>query len=330
MRFMINLKQLKNGEFFEIKMLSIGGLGAYTTGQMLGEELSKFEELKTSIFASYSSEKKGAPINVFLRFLKSNHPIRNFSTIKNPNFLIVFKEELLNFPGALEGIDSDTILLINTHKDINLFNKQYPLPCKHIFLVDAGAIAIQKEVKINMIMFGAIHKVLTFIDPTISTKSIIKKLSFRFSHLVDANVDAFNLGFDSCIYHFIKDNTKRKISTSISLGIDNQIPGGIIIGPNTQMIDRSISREGYIPIFDSNTCINCTKCDFTCPDDCFVWKEVEGRRGRMEMQLQGIDYQYCKGCMRCVEVCPTNSLTKQIETIDNINGVKKIYELMED
>jgi pyruvate ferredoxin oxidoreductase gamma subunit len=24
------------------------------------------------------------------------------------------------------------------------------------------------------------------------------------------------------------------------------------------------------------------------------------------MMLQGIDYQYCKGCLKCVEVCPVH------------------------
>jgi pyruvate ferredoxin oxidoreductase gamma subunit len=27
------------------------------------------------------------------------------------------------------------------------------------------------------------------------------------------------------------------------------------------------------------------------------------------MFLQGIDYQYCKGCLKCVEACPTDALS---------------------
>ena len=85
------------------------------------------------------------------------------------------------------------------------------------------------------------------------------------------------------------------------------------------MLFRSISREGYIPSFNKELCINCTKCDFTCPDDCFIWEEQEGRRGRTEMILTGINYQYCKGCMRCVNVCPTEALTKKIEIDLGVN-----------
>jgi pyruvate ferredoxin oxidoreductase gamma subunit len=59
-----------------------------------------------------------------------------------------------------------------------------------------------------------------------------------------------------------------------------------------------------------------------CPDYCFVWKqgEVEGVNvvlPGIEVQaqaqlgiptLQGIDYQYCKGCQKCIEACPTQAL----------------------
>ena len=33
----------------------------------------------------------------------------------------------------------------------------------------------------------------------------------------------------------------------------------------------------------------------------------------MKVHLKGIDYQYCKGCMRCVETCPTAAMTREQE-----------------
>jgi pyruvate ferredoxin oxidoreductase gamma subunit len=36
--------------------------------------------------------------------------------------------------------------------------------------------------------------------------------------------------------------------------------------------------------------------------------------GSIHMHMMGIDYRYCKGCMRCVESCPTEALTREIET----------------
>jgi pyruvate ferredoxin oxidoreductase gamma subunit len=36
--------------------------------------------------------------------------------------------------------------------------------------------------------------------------------------------------------------------------------------------------------------------------------------GTFERMLKGIDYRYCKGCLRCVESCPSGALTKEAET----------------
>ena len=57
-------------------------------------------------------------------------------------------------------------------------------------------------------------------------------------------------------------------------------------------------------------------CDFVCPDHCFVWKWEEadgGEDSEEKVLLEGIDYRYCKGCMRCVDSCPSGALTKIAE-----------------
>ena len=46
--------------------------------------------------------------------------------------------------------------------------------------------------------------------------------------------------------------------------------------------------------------MHCGICDVVCPDLCFVWDVTDDA-----VQLQGIDYHYCKGCMRCTAACPT-------------------------
>ena len=53
-------------------------------------------------------------------------------------------------------------------------------------------------------------------------------------------------------------------------------------------------------------CVHCGICDVVCPDMCFVW-ETEDDGG---VRLRGIDYQYCKGCRKCTEACPTGALTE--------------------
>ena len=46
----------------------------------------------------------------------------------------------------------------------------------------------------------------------------------------------------------------------------------------------------------------------------FVPTHEDGDNGERKVRLKGIDYQYCKGCMRCVETCPTEALSRVVET----------------
>ncbi|MNI81804.1 Pyruvate synthase subunit PorD [compost metagenome] len=98
------------------------------------------------------------------------------------------------------------------------------------------------------------------------------------------------------------------------LGYETQPIGGLIVNPGNSILkDLSISRSGMMPHFEEETCIHCAQCDSVCPDNCFVWEERPDKKGRPQMFLKGIDYQYCKGCLKCVHACPTDSLSKERE-----------------
>ena len=96
-------------------------------------------------------------------------------------------------------------------------------------------------------------------------------------------------------------------------GYQNAPIGGVNprIG-STVSNDLTPSREGYIPLFLQEKCINCGLCDSTCPDMVFQFKPGV-YKGKECMVNSGVDYYHCKGCLRCVEVCPTNALVKALE-----------------
>jgi len=86
--------------------------------------------------------------------------------------------------------------------------------------------------------------------------------------------------------------------------------GGVIVNPGNSILkDLSATRQGFIPAFDRSACVDCGLCDLACPDFCLVWGEEEAADGRLFIRLRGIDYQYCKGCLKCIDVCPTTALT---------------------
>ncbi len=51
------------------------------------------------------------------------------------------------------------------------------------------------------------------------------------------------------------------------------------------------------PIYNRDICIDCQNCWVFCPDTSIISRDKK---------MIGIDFDHCKGCGVCVEVCPTN------------------------
>ncbi|MCG3173895.1 MAG: hypothetical protein GMKNLPBB_02106 [Myxococcota bacterium] len=63
-----------------------------------------------------------------------------------------------------------------------------------------------------------------------------------------------------------------------------------------------------LPLLTLADCIHCGECDLACPDFCFQWR-IEEKGGRLVQFLTAINYDSCKGCLRCVEICEPGALT---------------------
>jgi 2-oxoacid:acceptor oxidoreductase delta subunit (pyruvate/2-ketoisovalerate family) len=61
--------------------------------------------------------------------------------------------------------------------------------------------------------------------------------------------------------------------------------------------------EGW-PVPHLSACVNCLLCWLYCPDSAIV---LDGAT------FAGIDYDFCKGCALCVEVCPVDALSMEPE-----------------
>ena len=63
-------------EYFEIRLESIGGLGANLCGKMLGELGALYLKLNASNFSSYGSEKRGSPVKSHIRWCTPGNELR--------------------------------------------------------------------------------------------------------------------------------------------------------------------------------------------------------------------------------------------------------------
>ena len=107
--------------------------------------------------------------------------------------------------------------------------------------------------------------------------------------------------------------------------------GVILAAGNTVWNDLSTSRTGWLPVLDPDKCIHCGMCDMVCPDLCLVWTAEGNAPVPTVVRLVGIDYRYCKGCLRCVESCASGALSREAETpgLAASLGVAMFPELVE-
>jgi pyruvate ferredoxin oxidoreductase gamma subunit len=304
--------------FFEIRLESIGGLGANLAGKMLAESGVIGLGLNGVSFSSYGSEKKGSPVKGHIRFCDLETNIRDTSPVERPHVVGIFHEALFKTLNCTSGIYPDSIVLVNSAASPDQLKDRMKLEGGTVAVVDAIEIALQEETRVNTAMLGALFRVCDFLDPESMRNVIRKTFEKRYPHMVEPNIRTFDRGYNEVTfktYEMSEDAKGKPFQRHESaLGYMTQPMGGAIVNPaNSILKDLSISRAGLLPHFHEDKCINCAACDTVCPDFCFVWDEEADKKGRPQMMLQGIDYQYCKGCLKCVTACPVEALTGERE-----------------
>ena len=306
----------------EIRFESIGGLGANLAGQLLAESLALRQGLNVSQFSSYGSEKKGTPVRSFIRVAPAEKPIRVTSPVTEPDVLAVFHEALLARRSTLAGLRADGVFILNAPHSSSV-----RLPKGRVVLVDAMAIAVQEKTRINTAILGAVAKACETIDAKTLAATLEEHFGRRSAKLAEANVKTFWRGYNEALERLITEGFSAPPADGATSApfwgyLTAPIGGAIIQAGNSVINDLSASRQGFAPRFHKDLCNHCGVCDMVCPDYCLVW-EVEdifhrtpadtAGWERRAARLLGIDYRFCKGCLRCVETCPSGALTKELE-----------------
>ncbi|NUU62904.1 2-oxoacid:acceptor oxidoreductase family protein [Paenibacillus agri] len=316
---MVQLPKVNDLGFFEIRLESIGGLGANLAGKMLAEAGVVGAGMNGVSFSSYGSEKKGSPVKAHIRFCDLNTPIRDTSPVERPHVVGVFHEALAKTINVTSGIYEHSTVLVNSAKSPEELKSSMKMMAGTIAVVDATSIALDEKNRVNMAMLGALFRMCDFLDPEIMKDVIEKSLGKKYPQAVHSAIMTFERGYSEVKFmHFpLAQGVEMPqfVRSDISaLGYETQTIGGTIISAGSTFLKNlSISRSGHLPHFKAEDCIHCAQCDTVCPDLCFVWDELPDKKGRPQMFLQGIDYQYCKGCLKCVEACPTTALSGERE-----------------
>lgn len=307
-------------EYYEIRLESIGGLGANLLSKMLGQLGLNFLEVNSSSFSSYGSEKTGTPVKGFIRYCNREKEIRLHSPVIEPDLLVIFHQALLKDPSVMKGCSADTKVIVAMETG----QQEVSVPKGEVYGIEAQKIAMETHSRINVVMLGAVLKMLGEDSPEAGEKICRDTLGKKYPESLQGNLEGMKRGYeevrklqlsesnDKASKHILKELGKD--TDSAHWGYLNAPIGGVNphLG-NTVISDLSPSRQGYIPLFIKERCINCGLCFSACPDMVFQFAKGE-YKGRKMMINQGLDYYHCKGCLRCVDVCPVNALVRGKES----------------
>ena len=328
--------RLESGQsYYEIRLESIGGLGANLCGKMLGELGVKYLGVNSSSFSSYGSEKTGTPVKGFIRYCKTENEIRVHSPVVEPDLLVIFHQALLKDKSVLKGCKKNTAVIISLEPGRDIYETIKGLNSNNCFGLEGGRIAMETHSRINVVMFGATLKLMGVEDVKLGERICEDALGKKYPEALKNNLEGIRRGYEevrklevaeteaSMEKEIIDGEEKKhkKIARNITSGMDNDQEWGYRTAPigginprfgSTVILDVSPSRQGYIPLFIKERCINCGQCHSTCPD--MVFQFVKGEyKGREMMVNKGLDYYHCKGCLRCVDICPVNALIRGVE-----------------
>ena len=290
--------------FTNVLISALGGDGANMAAKVLFEVGCTTLGLDGGYDAKYGSEKKGTPTDVSVRFCQPGTPVRQSGPTQTPHVLVIFRDDFIR-PLELErGLLPNCVVIVNTRFSPQTIREQLRVHSGKIICLDAGGIAHQCRSRLNMPLLGVLGHELGFPDEAL--KSIISK---KWPRVAASNLAAFDQALHASVSQFFPPNGYSAVGPFVSrgpIGWSNMLNGGTIdnLTHNTVGRDNRLAGRGKVPEFHPESCSSCGICLTVCSDPGgLIWKD-----GKMV----GIDERFCKGCMRCVEVCPETKRGKAL------------------
>ena len=288
------------GGYYGIRFESVGGLGADSAAQALAAAAVLRMGLDAAHLREGRIERKGAHVRSFVQLGSLDPPARIGGLSCRADAIVVFHPALLRRPETFAGLRKEGTLLYNAAAK-TVPDELAALPATaRVIRVDAAGIGAKETCAMDAPMLGALCGTLGFLDDEALMEGFCGD---------EARKSAFRRGANE----FEILSNVGKADGDLACG-DEPSPCGALVQPgNSIWNDVSAARSGFLPSFNRERCIHCAMCDMVCPDLCLVWEEGE-KGGRFQRELTGVDYRYCKGCLRCVETCPASAMLKRAET----------------
>jgi 2-oxoacid:acceptor oxidoreductase gamma subunit (pyruvate/2-ketoisovalerate family) len=173
----------------EIRMLGRGGQGAYISAEMLAAAFVREGKYATA-FPMFGGERRGAPVNVFVRY--DDKPIRLRSQIYYPDCCIITDPLLALTPNALKGLKPGGVVVMNQpHPSVEKPHENTDV----LAVVDATGIALEEVGRpiTNTVMLGAFVKA----TGSVALESVLETFKQYFKQkLLESNIRCARRGME--------------------------------------------------------------------------------------------------------------------------------------
>lgn len=148
----VSLPMINESGCYEIRLESIGGLGANLCGKLLGELGAAYLNLNATAFSSYGSEKRGSPVKSYVRWSEPDRDILHNSPVEQPHLLVLFHHALSKTMPVTAGVNENCTIVVNTDASPEEIREDLRLYAGTICCVNALELALQSKSRINMVI----------------------------------------------------------------------------------------------------------------------------------------------------------------------------------
>lgn len=173
----------------EVRFHGRGGQGAVTSAEIIAQASIK-QGMTAQAFPSFGPERRGAPVQAFLRV--SDKPIRLRSKVYKPDSVLILDPTLIESANPTAGLKKGGYIIINSNKSVEELKKAFP--GQNVVAVDATKIA-KEELGVpitNTTMLGALVRATRVVELAALEEPVRNRFGVNGQKNINAYTRAYN------------------------------------------------------------------------------------------------------------------------------------------